>query len=406
MLTRPRRIGSIVLATAFAAALPCAAQTLPSGPIRAVDGQLLVSGEVVATIGDRDHNSYFNYTDYEHNALRLFRLALTAAWQPSARLAFIGELRSEDFESPRAYAAYVRVRPWQTVGFDIQAGRIPLTFGSFGRRAYTLDNPLIGYPLAYQYLTSIRPDAVPATTDDLIRMRARGWLSSFPVGHLAPAPGVPLVTAFRWDTGVQANWRKGIVNLTGAITSGTLSDPHVADNNDGRQFSGRLSVEPVPGLIMGASAARGEWLAEDVRRLLPEGSGFAQTAWGSDVEYSRDHWLVRTELVWSRWRVPLAQTAPRGTNLDALAIWCEGRYRFTPRIFAAARVDHLGFSEIWNAAGTSRVSWDAPVDRVELAAGYYLQRNLTMRVGVQLNDRDGGRIRRRTYLSAQVAYWF
>ena len=103
--------------------------------------------------------------------------------------------------SRRAYAAYVRVRPWRRHRFDIQAGRIPPTFGAFGRRAYSTDNPLIGYPLAYQYLTSLRPDAIPATADDLLRMRARGWRSSFPVGSQTPGPGVPLVTAFRWDTG-------------------------------------------------------------------------------------------------------------------------------------------------------------------------------------------------------------
>ena len=42
-----------------------------------------------------------------------------------------------------------------------------MTFGAFARRTYANDNPLIGYPLAYQYLTSLRPDAVPATADAL-----------------------------------------------------------------------------------------------------------------------------------------------------------------------------------------------------------------------------------------------
>jgi hypothetical protein len=29
-----------------------------------------------------------------------------------------------------------------------------------------------------------------------------------------------------------------------------------------------------------------------------------------------------------------------------------------------------------------------------------------VRLAVQHNDRDGGRIRKRTYFSGQVAYWF
>jgi hypothetical protein len=372
-----------------------------------MDGQLLVSGEAVATIGDSDHIAFFNYTDYEHNALRMFRFSISGAWQPARRIAFIGEVRTEDLDRPRAYAAYVRFRPWLDKRFDIQAGRIPASFGAFSRRAYTNDNPVIGYPLAYQYLTSIRPDAAPAVADDLIRMRARGWLSTYPIGNRAPAPGVPLVSAFKWDTGVQARWQVGIIDASAAATAGTLSDPHSNDNNGAPQFSGRIAIEPVTGLILGASASRGAWLSQDVKQLIAgqsSGNRYTQTAWGADAEYSRDHWLVRSEMIWNRWRMPLAASAPSGIDLDALAVWAEGRYKLTPRIFAGLRVDHLGFSDI--QASTGQLPWEAPVNRVEAAIGYSLQRNLTARFGVQLNHRDAGRVHERTYFSAQLAYWF
>ncbi len=103
----------------------------------------------------------------------------------------------------KPYALYVRVRPWRDRPIDIQGGRIPPTFGAFARRDYGAGNPLIGYPLAYQYLTAVRPDALPASNEDVIRMRARGWRPSYPIGSLDVAPGMPLITAFRWDTGVQ-----------------------------------------------------------------------------------------------------------------------------------------------------------------------------------------------------------
>src|SRR2546426_251072 len=82
------------------------------------------------------------------------------------------------------------------------------------------DNPLIGYPLAYQYLTSLRPDALPANADELLRMRARGWLSNFSIGNRTPDRGLPLISALRWDTGVQVTtgWRG--LSLTGAVTNG------------------------------------------------------------------------------------------------------------------------------------------------------------------------------------------
>ncbi len=398
---------TILVAAVLCVPSPATAQTLPSGPIRAIDGQLLVSGEVVATMSDTDNIAFFNYTDYEHNALRLFRFSLSGAWQPVRRLAFVGELRTEDLDRPQAYAAYIRFRPWVDKGLDIQAGRIPPSFGVFSRRAYTTDNPVIGYPLAYQYLTSIHTDAVPALAEDLIRMRARGWLSSFPVGDRTPGPGVPLVSAFRWDTGVQAHWKAGIIDATGAVTAGTLSDPHANDNNAAPQVSGRFSVEPSTGLILGVSAARGAWLSKDVTQLLTggaDGNDYTQTAWGADAEYSRDHWLVRSEMVWSRWRTPLAASAPQGIDIDALAIWAEGRYKLTPRLFAGLRLDHLGFSKIQTS--TELLTWEAPVNRVEAAIGYSIQRNLTARIGVQRNDRDAGRVHGRTYLAAQLAYWF
>lgn len=385
------------------------AQTLPAGPLRSPDGSLVVGAEVVGTIGSPDTTAFFNYTDYEHNALRMIRVSLSGQWRPVAPVAFVAEVRSEDLRHVDAHAAYVRVRPWHSHAFDIQAGRIPPSFGAYGRRAYNADNPLIGYPLAYQYLTSLRPDAVPGNADDLLRMRGRGWQPSFPYGSERLAPGLPAISAFRWDTGVQARWSGTRVEAIGGVTMGTLSDPRVSDNNGGRQVSGRVSVRPVVGLVLGASGARGAWLSRTVVDLLPAESRsdrYTQRAFGADAEYSRDYWLVRGELVWSRWTVPLAAWSAN-LDVDAVGMWVEGRYRLTPRLYVAARADRLGFSRI---AGTvfdgERTSWDAPVQRVEAGAGWYFQRNLVARAVLQRNWRDGGRVRSRTFVSGQLAYWF
>jgi hypothetical protein len=402
---RISRLAALVLVSGLCALRPAAAQSVPDGSLRIFDGQLVVSGEAEVTISEEDEEAFFNYTDYEHNALRMFRLSLAGAWQPVRRFAFVGEVRTENFDQPTAYAAYARIRPWVDRDFDIQIGRIPPSFGAYSRRVYASDNTVIGYPLAYQYLASIHPDAVPATAADLLRMRGRGWLSNFPVGDATPSPGVPLVSAFRWDTGAQVRWKTSAVELTGAVTRGTLSDPRFKDNNHSPQVSGRVTWTPTVGLVMGASGAHGAWLDDNVIDLIPNGrSHYGQTAWGADAEYSRDHWIVRTEMVWSRWLMPLAATRPSGINLDAFGAWVEGRYKWTPRFFTAARVDHLGFNRV--AGEVVSVDWDAPVTRVEGAIGYYLQRNLVARLGVQYNDRDGGRVHSRTYVAAKLAFWF
>jgi hypothetical protein len=86
----------------------------------------------------------------------------------------------------------------------------------------------------------------------------------------------------------------------------------------------------------------------------------------------------------------------------------ESRYRFTPRFFAAARVDGLTFSRIAGRRLFDGVAtpWDAPVTRIEAGGGVYLERNITLRGVLQRDWRDAGRVHNRTYASAQISYWF
>lgn len=412
---------SITCALLLVVSLPAARAAAQNAPLAAardsaavqaaygVGRDVVFGGEIVASLGAADEIAYFNYTDYERNALRTIRLALAGQWRPVGPLAFVAELRSEDLDHVAAHALYVRVRPWRSRAFDLQAGRIPPSFGAYSRRAYDTQSPLIGHPLAYQYLTSLRPDAVPATADDLLRMRARGWRPRFPVGSTSERPGVPLVSAFRWDTGLQARWSASAVEVIGSVTAGTLSDPRLDDNNGGRQLAIRATVRPVVGLVVGTSAARGAWLADDVRPALPAGTRgrtFAQRAFGIDAEYSRDHWIARGELVWTGWTVPLALESP-DHELGALGMWLEGRYRLTPRLFVAARADRLSFSRITGTLFAGRPTpWDAGVERLEGGAGWFFLRNLIGRVALQRNWRAGGRVSSRTFVSGGLVYWF
>ena len=226
------------------------AQVLPSEPLTFGTEWLTIGADVSATAscasvaGNSSHcttdTGFFNYTDYQHSALRMLIVGITTEVKAGDRLSVLAEIRSENGGLPNPYALYVRVRPWPTHGFDIQAGRVPPTFGAFARRYYPYDNLLIGYPLAYQYLTSLRPDALPANADELLGMRGRGWLSNFSVGNPAQDNGMPLVHAFRWDTGVQVHAANQRAEGTVALTTGTLANPLVGDDNSGRQVAGRL----------------------------------------------------------------------------------------------------------------------------------------------------------------------
>src|SRR5262249_25696131 len=213
VMTRWGRTAARLAWVFWSCAAPVAqAQVLPSEPIAFGDGHVAVSGDVAASFGcepaaDGCHEDrgFFNYEDYAHSALRVVRVGVSASIKAGPHFSFLSEVRTENFDSVQPYAFYLRIRPWVARDFDIQVGRVPPTFGAFSRRTYANDNPLIGYPLAYQYATTMRFDALPAGADELLAKRGGGWLVRYTVGNPVAQQGVPLVSAFRWDTGVQAH---------------------------------------------------------------------------------------------------------------------------------------------------------------------------------------------------------
>lgn len=408
MAHRPLRLG-VWLVTLLCSIAPFArAQELPSRPI-ALGEHVTLSGDLSATMscaraangpGCTSDTGFFNYSNYDLSMIRMLRAGVSASVRLGNHVALLGDLRFENVERPRPYGLYVRVRPWTQRAFDIQVGRVPTSFGASARRAYATDNLLIGFPLAYQYLTSLRADALPAVPDDLVRMRGRGWLSSFPIGNTTPDAGLPLVDAFHWDTGVQLHGIAGWVEATGSVTTGSLAHPLVSDDNGGRHYSGRVVLRPVPGLVVGVSGSRAPYATAAAAAAGGfRAADFRQRALGWDVEYSRDHYLVRLESVASRFTLPMVLEP-----LTALGTAVEGRYKLSPGLYVAARADHLGFGRITTSAGPAL--WEAPVTRWEFGGGYALQRNAHLRVSWQHNSRTGGRVRRLTAIAAQLLYWF
>jgi hypothetical protein len=383
------------------------AQTLPSAPIALADGRVTIGGDVSASFGS-DDPAFYNYTDYDHSLLRMLRVDLSAAVKAGAHLSLLADLQTENFDTIHPYALYLRIRPWTARAFDIQVGRVPPTFGAFARRTYVSDNLLIGYPLAYQYLTSLRSDSLPASADELLEKRTLGWRVHYSVGDQAADHGVPLVNAFRWDTGVQVHASNDIVSATAAVTAGSISNPVVVDDNIGKQVAGRVEVHLSPGLVLGTSIARGPFVSDSAARSVAPGlssSSFTQTAWGGDVEYSRDYFLVRAETIVSLWRLPIVSQPAIELPLRAASASLEGRYKIQPGLYVAARLDHLGFSEITGTLVTA--PWDAPVNRIEVGGGYSLQRNLLLKLSYQHDTRDGGRLATPANLVAtQAVFWF
>lgn len=403
----PARYAGLLLGLTLAfAAAPATAQLLPEAPISLAGGHIVLGGEFSATIAPEDPG-FFNYTSYEFSALRNVRMGVSAEVRANDRLQLLGEVRLDQGRVLEAYGLFVRFRPWPARRFDIQAGRIPPTFGAMSRTSYGSSNILIGQPLAYQYLMSIRPDALPATNDDLVRMRGRGWLSNFPIGNRADAPGLPMVNTSRWDTGVQVHGLTRAVEWTGAVTAGSLSDPRFRDNNAGRHYAGRLVARPTVALALGFSASRGAWLNRSVDDAVvgaEAGNRARQTAFGGDAEFSAGPLLVRGEAIRSTWTLPPIATLRMTEPLVATSMLIEGRYKIAPGFYLAMRGDRIDFSQITSERGP--VTWEARTWRVETGACYSITRNIQLKGSWQRNDREGGRVRHDSLFAGQVLYWF
>jgi hypothetical protein len=413
------RVLALVTALVWLAA-PAAradADLLPSRPITFGDGRVVFSGDVALSFGSPDEG-YFNLFDYSHDAFNVLTMSLSTEIRAADWISLVGRATDEvalrerepgptDRHIIYPYALYVRVQPAAGKPLFVLAGRIPPAFGAFARRDYGEVNPLIGLPLAYGYATTMRPE-IPPSRRELVLNRGGGWAVRYPRATATYGPqGVPLVSARRWDAGVGGQWNGDRVEAGLALTQGTLSDPHTHDNNDGKQLSGRFGVRPTPGLSIGVSGSRGEFVDEEYQAKLDEparAETYRQQAFGVDGEYARGHVVVRGEIVASRWDTPFLNGDPT-LPLEALGTSIETRIALTPRWSFAVRGDRLGFSEVTTSTGAD-VTWDADVKRVEGAVGYMLRRNVRLKASYQYNWRNGGRVRQDGLAGAQLLYWF
>lgn len=401
----PEHRGVARAVAALLGACLAAAPSRAGEPISLLRGRLLLGGEVSGTLSPEDEG-YFNYSDYETSSLRLFRLDLTAEARLASFASVLFDARSDNLGSPRVYALFLRVRPWASREIDLQAGLVPPVFGSFPRRRYAYENPLPSLPLAYQYLTTLREDAVPARAEGLVAQRGRGWRVRHPVGSAEAEPGLPLVNAERWDAGIQLRLGREPVSLAVALTQGTLSYPLTRDDNDGKTWSARLAFTPSPALVVGLSGASGEFLSRGVQDVLPSTARdtYRQDAVGLDLQWSAGHWILRGEAVLGRWSLPALEATRIEDPVPTLGLYAEGRYKLRAGVFVAGRVERLTFGEIDTVAGPQ--TWEAPVTRVEAGVGWSPRRHVLLKASWQHNWRDGGRVRENDLVAGQVVLWY
>jgi len=182
----------------------------------------------------------------------------------------------------------------------MEAGRITAPLGSFARRHFSSQNPLIGAPDTYDV--------------------------SYPLGFQVEG------SAKRFDYHA-AVIDAPMINEKYSPEPGSLARPALA-----------AGVTPLTGLRFGAYTTWGPYLGPEVEPLLPAGAGwkdYGQKVVGFEVQFSRGYFEINNEFMLSRYEVPGRVRDSRGK-----AFYVEPKYTWTPRLFTALRLERNDYPYI------------------------------------------------------------
>jgi hypothetical protein len=230
--------------------------------------------------------------------------------------------------------AYLRYTGQGKARYMAEAGRLVTPVGDFSSRYLPDQNPLVGAPSDYSVTY---PEGAKVT----------GWVKTFDM--MAAAVNRPLL----------ADWY--------AMPSGKAWRPMLS-----------AGWTPITGLRMGLFATQGPYLGEDASASLAQGDSwqdFDQTVEGFEMRYSTGHFELHGQYASSRYEVPGHDRDSRGR------VWyVEPRYAFTPRFFAALRVENNDYPYIIPIYGTTWIGNNAQVADIEAGVGVRVLPDLTLKV--------------------------
>ncbi len=325
------------------------------------------------TLGDNDFN----------NIRTLLNVQFTHGEKLRADVEVLFDDASED--RIRLQGAFVTLFDLPDEKLNLMVGKIPNLFGNFAKREFSNVNPLIGQPLMRQYRTSLDWNNLWNNREQLILKRRRqDFGGDLPIEVLRGA--APTVYDARWDFGVEMFGSLAFFEYQLAVTEGSISNP-TAGANDGKQFLGRVGINPAAGLRFGFSGAINPYLSRaDDQRLLEAGKGkgeFRQRAYGADVEASYRYLIVFSEFVRSEWDATVEED-----QLDNWSWYVDAKYKVHPRFYVAGRYDMMMFGKIRNPDTGAKETWDYNVRRYEAGVGFRVTAEATLKFVAQWMDLD------------------
>jgi hypothetical protein len=204
----------------------------------AAAGDVEVHGLLDVGQSSRGAGLALNTNDGMFDAYDNFGLRLFAQGQASEHFQAFSQIMYNElkFYTVGAYGMYT---PDAETDFHVEAGKIPWIVGTYDPRSYSNKNPLVSWPLMYQYQTALIWAGVPKTSDNLLDAAGTGpsgVVYGPPHGGYVPL-GMPVIFSTWWDFGVAVTGSHRPLEYALGVTNGTPGSPSsVAPHNSGRGF--------------------------------------------------------------------------------------------------------------------------------------------------------------------------
>lgn len=330
----------------------------------------------------------------EDDSLLVPRLQLFLDAQAGSRVYVFAQFRADrgfdpgDEEWHARFDEYaVRVAAASNGALNLQAGKFATVVGNWVPRHHLWQNPFVNAPLPYENLTGMF-DAVPAlTTVALLR-----WANLVP-GSVAPHEylaglRLPVIWGPSYASGASVSGTLGKFDYALEIKNASLSSRPENWNLDSHgweypTFSGRVGWRPNVAWNLGLSGSSGTYLAPLAEAMLPPAyslNDYQQVTWGADLSYAWHHLQVWAELFAVRFENPRLGPA------DTFAWYVEARYKFTPQLIGALRLNQQTYGDIPDGAGGS-TTWGRDTWRLDVAPSYRFTAHLMLKLQYSLQHR-------------------
>ena len=292
----------------------------------------------------------------------------------------------------------LRWTPWADGRLNLQAGKFATVFGNWVQRHDSWQNPFITAPLAYENVTTITDQTAPGTPGAFLGRRAVPD---------AKATWLPVIWGPAYTSGAGVFGQLAKFDYAAEFKNASISSrPTAWDARDNGwehpTVSARLAHTPNAAWNYGVSASHGAYLLPAAEATLPAGYGrgsYRQTTFGTDLSWSHHGWQVWGEAMVARFQVP------RVGNADTFTYFVEGKYKFTPELFAALRWNQQLFGTVPDGAGGAQ-HWDRNIFRVDTALGYRFTRHLQGKLQYSVAHENGPVQQGEQLLAAQLTVKF